>query len=115
MEKLDTKQREIIKKMSTVRLVAKLVQAGVKEEDLEALSREQLLEAWAELVATGKDVAKVTGPVTTAATATAASSVEFERERLQFEREKFQAEMAARERDEARLLAAQEQDAARLA
>src|SRR5664279_357366 len=120
MDKLDPKQREAIKKMSTIRLVSKLTQAGVKEEDLEPLERAQLLEAWAELVAACKDVSPNPGLATVAAT------VDIEREKMLFEREKFQAELAAREADReerrfaqqqeaARLAAAQEQEAARLA
>src|SRR5664279_1294400 len=122
MDKLNPKQSEAIKKLSTVRLVSKLTQAGIKEETLEPLGREQLMEAWAELIAAGKDVPLA--PVT--ATAAATSSADIEREKLLFERERFQADMAAREadRDErrsaqqqesARLQAAQEQEAARLA
>lgn len=49
------------------------------------------MEAWAGFVAAGKDASPVAP--------TAASSVDFERERLKLEREKFQAEMAAREAD----------------
>src|SRR5664279_1098276 len=110
MDKLDAKHKEAVKKMSTVRLVAKLAQAGVKEEALEPLGREQLLEAWAELVAAGKDVSLA--PVT--ATAAATSSADVERERLEFEREKFRAEMAVREREIERLSAAQERESERL-
>src|SRR5664279_2205446 len=122
MEKLNSKQCEAIKKMSSTRLVSKVTQAGIKEETLEPLGREQLMEAWAELVAAGKDVPLA--PVT--ATAAATSTADIEREKMLFEREKFQADMAAREADReerrsaqqqesARLQAAQEQEAARLA
>src|SRR5664279_2911785 len=104
MEKLNAKQKEAVKKMSTVRLVAKLAQAGIKEETLEPLGREQLMEAWAELVAAGKDVSLA--PVT--ATAAATSSADVERERLEFEREKFRAEMAAREVAQEREMAARQ-------
>src|SRR5664279_668917 len=110
MEKLNAKQKEAVKKMSTVRLVAKLAQAGIKEETLEPVGREQLMEAWAELVAAGKDVSLA--PVT--ATAAATSSADVERERLEFEREKFRAEMAVREREIERLSAAQERESERL-
>jgi len=92
MERLDTKQKGLVQKMSMVRLIAKLAQAGSKDEDLEAMSREQLMEAWAELVAAGKE-GKVGVVAAAAAVApAAANSIEFERERMQFEREKFQAE-----------------------
>jgi hypothetical protein len=98
MEHLEGKQRDAIKKMSTVRLTGLLLRAGVKVEDLETLYRGQLMDAWAELVAAGKDVSPTDDPVT----ATAASSADFERERLQFELEKFKAEMLAREAEQQR-------------
>src|SRR5664279_88980 len=104
MDKLNPKQSEAIKKLSTVRLVSKLTQAGIKEETLEPLGREQLMEAWAELVAAGKDVPLA--PVT--ATAAATSSADIEREKLVFERERWEAD-----REERR--SAQQQEAARLA
>ena len=42
MEHLEGKQRDAIKKMSTVRLTGLLLRAGVKVEDLEMLDRGQL-------------------------------------------------------------------------
>src|SRR5664279_5066974 len=109
MEKLNSKQCEAIKKMSSTRLVSKVTQAGIKEETLEPLGREQLMEAWAELVAAGKDVPLA--PVT--ATAAATSTADLEREKMLFEREKFQADMAAREADREERRSAQQQESAR--
>jgi len=37
MEKLETSQRESVKKMSNVRLIAKLVEAGVDETQIQAM------------------------------------------------------------------------------
>jgi hypothetical protein len=102
MEHLEGKH-EAIKKMSTVRLTGLLLRVGIKVEDLETLDGGQLMDAWAELVAAGKDVSPTVDPVT--ATAAAASSADFERERLQFEREKFKAEMLAREAEQQREMA----------
>jgi hypothetical protein len=48
MEHLEVKQRDAIKKMSTVRLTGLLLRAGVKVEDLETLDGGQLMDAWAE-------------------------------------------------------------------
>src|SRR5664279_1293209 len=108
MEKLNSKQCEAIKKMNSNRLVSKLTQAGIKEETLEHLGREQLMEAWAELVAAGKDVSPNPGVATAAATA------DIEREKMLFEREKFQADMAAREADREERRSAQQQESLRL-
>lgn len=83
MDKLDKKQKETVSKMSTARLTAKLAVAGLDEEELETLTREQLLDKWAEIVIAGKTVPTA---------AKGADSVEIERERLQFEKDKFAAE-----------------------
>ena len=55
MDKLAPEKQAEIKKMSTERLVAYLIRAGQDEETVLAMDRKQLLEAWAELVATGRD------------------------------------------------------------
>jgi len=55
MESLPPKTQEQIKKMSAEYLVLKLTKAGVDEETILKMSRDQLMAAWAELVATGKD------------------------------------------------------------
>lgn len=102
MDKLDKKQRKAVSKISTVRLTAKLAVAGLEEEELENLSREQLLDKWAELVLAGKTVPVASKGV---------SSIELERERLQFERDKFEAE--AEERRLARETEAEERRLAR--
>ena len=55
MESLPPKTQEQIKKMSTEYLVLKLTKAGLDEETILKMSREQLMAAWADLVAAGKD------------------------------------------------------------
>jgi hypothetical protein len=52
MESLNPKTQEQMKKMSTEHIKAK---AGYDEEAIVKMSREQLIAAWAELLATGKD------------------------------------------------------------
>jgi len=102
-------ERRHNKNKYSYRLTAKLALAGSSEEDLETLSREQLLEKWAEIVLAGKDV-----PVASKST----YSLEVERERLLFEKTKFAAEIEdrrlARESEEKRLaLKAEEKRLAR--
>ena len=73
--------------MATARVVIKLANLGVNEEELSAMDRPQLLAAYAELIATGRD--KPSAPVATAAAAVPAwNDPELEKLRLQFEREK---------------------------
>jgi len=55
MEKLDPTQRESIKKMSNIRLSAKLLEVGVDESQIQAMDRAQMIAAWAEIVLAGKD------------------------------------------------------------
>jgi len=87
MEKLSEKQKEALGKMATARVVIKLANLGVNEEDLSAMDRPQLLATYAELIATGRDKPSV--PATTAAAAVPAwYDPELEKLRLQFEREK---------------------------
>ena len=55
METLPSKTQEQIKKMSTEYLTLKLAKAGLDGETVLKMSREQLMVAWADLVAAGKD------------------------------------------------------------
>jgi hypothetical protein len=54
MKKLTEQQQELTKKTGTARLIAKLVEAGWSEEEVEKLERPRPIKAWAETVATGK-------------------------------------------------------------
>jgi hypothetical protein len=86
MEKLEPTARKSIEKMNTDRLRMKLAIAGVNEEEVAGMSREQLMHAWAEIVAAGGEV--VAGKAEAAAEVTAkipAYDVELERQRLAFE------------------------------
>jgi hypothetical protein len=95
MEKLESSVRDTIKKMSKERLVKKLLKAGLEEEEAIAeMSREQLVNAWAELVATGCDQPK---EALAAAGKALGYDVDLERQRLAFEMKKFEREMALKE------------------
>ena len=102
MEKLEASVRESIKKMNTEVLRTKLGQAGVDEVTVAGMSREQLLNAWAEHVAEGREVPH---PAATAPVKVPGYDVELERQRLAFEMKKFEEEMAWRREQEARAAA----------
>ena len=102
MESLPPKTQEQIKKMSSEYLVLKLTKAGIDEDVSMKMSREQLMAAWAELVAAGKD--KPAAAVGTKTVSPAISQVyydpELEKQRLQFEMKKYEEEKAERLRHE---------------
>jgi hypothetical protein len=97
MEKLEPSVRDTIKKMSKERLVMKLLKAGLEEEAIAEMSREQLVNAWAELVATGRDQPKEAFAAAAAGKALG-YDVDLERQRLAFEMKKFESEIAIKER-----------------
>ena len=82
--------------MSTERLRIKLGKADFDEQLVSEMSREQLLDAWANCVLSGKDK-----PVAAAAKAApiVGYDVELERQRLEFETKKFEAELAFRQKE----------------
>ena len=96
MDKLTEPQRSDIKKMSTVRLTSKLMSAGIPEEEIEKLDRQGMMEAWAKIVAEGKDKP----PVVKAMPAAAGYDPDLEKEILAFERMKFETETKERQRQE---------------
>jgi len=97
MEKLSEKQKEALGKMATAKVVIKLANLGVNEEDLSAMDRPQLLATYAELLATGRD--KPSASVATAAAAVPTwYDPELEKLRLQFEREKHADELALKQK-----------------
>jgi len=89
MDSLSEQQRELIQKMSDERLRQKLSAAGMPTAAVSALSM-QLLDAWAELVATGRDK-----PVQAAAAAATVplADPELEKRRMEFEERKWAEEM----------------------
>ena len=101
IDKLDEARRDKVKKMSDVRLVAKLGQLGFSPEQLETMDRPALMNAMSQLILTGKDVA----PPAAAATPVQPPlyDVELERSKLAWEKERFAAEHAFREAQERRI------------
>jgi hypothetical protein len=79
--------------MSKERLVMKLLKAGL-EEAIAEMSREQLANAWAELVAAGREQSK---KALAAAGKALGYDVDLERQRLAFEMKKFEREIALKE------------------
>jgi len=100
MEFFPPKTHEQIKKMSTEYLVLKLTKAGLDEEAILKMTRDQLMAAWAELVATGKD--KPAAAVGAKIVGTSAASVhydsELEKQRLAFKMQKYKEAKAERRR-----------------
>jgi len=89
MEKLEASQREAIKKMSSLRLSAKLLEAGFDETQIQAMDRSRMMNTWAEMVAAGKD--KPTA-VASAVAGLVGYDPELERKRLDFEIKKYDQE-----------------------
>ena len=87
MEKLTQQQQEAVKKMSTDRLRLKLMTAGYEEQAVLGLERPNLMNTFAELLATGK----VT-PVGAAAAPVLAYDPELEKQKLIFEQKKWETE-----------------------
>jgi len=87
MEKLSKTQKEAIQKMGQSRLIVKLRGVGISEEEVDAMDRAEMLEAWAECVATGKDKPAVAP--------TLAYDVELERQKLDFEIRRFESQERA--------------------
>lgn len=86
MDKLTPEQQMSIKKLSDVRLMAKLTQAGYSVEAIEAMDRATMLNALAELVSMGKD--KLVKEVRK----TGSYDVKLERKKLEFEMWKYEEE-----------------------
>jgi len=95
MEKLNPTQRAAMSKMSTERLRIKLGKADFDEQLVAEMTREQLLEAWANCVLSGKDQPSEAA----ARIPTVGYDVELERQRLEFETKKFEAELANRQQE----------------
>lgn len=91
MEKLTEAQKAGVKKMSTVRLMQKLMSIGMSEEEVSSLNREGLLEAWAHAIVEGKDVTTETHALATDKSVSG-YDVELEGRKLAFEMQKWEEE-----------------------
>jgi SOS response regulatory protein OraA/RecX len=60
MEKLSEAKRGEVKKMSDARLISKLLKHGISEEEVEKMKRDELLNAWAEMILAGMEKKEVT-------------------------------------------------------
>src|SRR5664279_3545111 len=94
MDKLDTKQRDLINKMFTQRLIIKLTQLGHAEDELETMQRVDLIATYAQALAEGKPIA-----ASSVSIETDAARLQIERERLEFERDRLQLQTQQSERD----------------
>jgi hypothetical protein len=93
MERMHVVRRALIAKLSKIHLMVNLYQADVDGEAVDAMDREQLIDAWSDLVATGKGAGAM--PVATASS----DPTEFDWEMLAyeegcFEKRRFEAELA---------------------
>ena len=102
MERLTTAQQDSINKTGTARLIVKLSKAGFPEADLDKMDRPALIAAWAECVASGKEVP------TPVPSQTFGYDADLERQKLAFETRRFEAQQKERADDIARQEKAQE-------
>ena len=109
MDKLEPAAREAIKKMNTDKLRMKLAKVGVDEDEIAAMSREQLMHAWAERVAEGREEPL---PTATASIKATGYDIDFERQRLAFEMKKFEDEMSWRRHEKEKRFAREESEKA---
>ena len=91
MDRVSAVQRALVAKMATEQLIKKLGEEGVPKEEVDAMNREQRMEAWAGMIADGKDVLKAS------AAEASSSAMDLEREKMVFaeRREERQAATAA--------------------
>ena len=93
MEKLSTSQRNEIKKLTNLKLMAKLIEAGFDEEAASKMERSALMNAWADMVASGKDKAP------DATVSVTSYDPEVEKQRLAMEMELRLKEIALKEKE----------------
>jgi len=103
MEKLDASQKEAIKKMSSLRLSVKLLEAGFDEAQIQAMDRGQMMAAWAEIVVAGKDKPPIAGVI--------GYNPDLERKRLQFKIKRYKDQKAKEEKDAEERRAREEKEA----
>jgi len=81
MDKLEKAKRAELRKMSDVRLIGKLTQAGFNPEDMEGMDRETLLNRYAEVLM-GMSAVKPAAMATTGSTIP--YDVELEKQKIAF-------------------------------
>ena len=95
MDKLTTSQQTAIKKLTNLKLMAKLLEAGIDEQVVTQMDRKASMNAWADIVATSKEK----GSESTAAQANSLASYNAEVEKLRLEIEIEMKELALREKE----------------
>jgi len=96
MDKLTTAQQQQLKKMSNDRLRIKIMAQGYEEDIVIGMEREELIAAYAELLASGKL------KVSPGAVGGVGYDPEVQKEKLAFEKQKWEAEIEERRRREER-------------
>ena len=93
MEKLKPEQVTAINKMSTYRLMQKLIQCGklIGEDEVEKMDRETLKGTWAKFVGEGKENPVIKTDITS-------YDAQLEREKFEFEKKRWEAELAEKKR-----------------
>lgn len=94
MEKLSSTQQAEVKKMSDVRLTARLTKAGVSAEQLETLDRKGMINLLAEMLVAGHG--DIDNPVVSAITVPIGYDVELEKRKFEFEMRKYDEEKEER-------------------
>src|SRR6218665_1982776 len=102
MDNLTSNHQETIPNTRRGRLMDLLLEAGVEEEEVEKMNRQQLMERWAGFVAQGHSTPpdEATPPGSRILTLT--TDVSLERERFEFERQRYLEEKEERRRREER-------------
>src|SRR6218665_737379 len=102
MDDLTSSQQEAIRNTRRGRLMDLLLDAGVEEEEVEKMNRQQLMERWAGFVAQGHSTPPDEATPTGSRISTLTTDVSLERERFEFERQRYLEEKEERRRREER-------------
>src|SRR6218665_1378817 len=102
MDNLTSNHQETIPNTRRGRLMDLLLEAGVEEEEVEKMNRQQLMERWAGFVAQGHSTPPDEATPTGSRISTLTTDVSLERERFEFERQRYLEEKEERRRREER-------------
>src|SRR6218665_2936496 len=102
MDDLTSSQQEAIRNTRRGRLMDLLLDAGVEEEEVEKMNRQQFMERWAGFVAQGHSTPPDEAIPTGSRISTLTTDVSLERERFEFERQRYLEEKEERRRREER-------------